>query len=79
MPKDKSMCQGCVNNFYNHSRRNGCWSFRKAKVVARMRVGIWQPPPYKWHPEKCLTCFLPNHQIMIDKDDPRVVEATGDE
>ena len=35
MPKSKSMCSGCYNNFYNLNREGGCWSFAKAKIVKR--------------------------------------------
>lgn len=47
--KDKSKCLGCENNFYNGHNPYGidtCWSLKSAKTVKRIRVGVWQPPPY---------------------------------
>ncbi len=70
--KTKELCNGCYNDSYNFSQPNGCFSFKNAKVVKRMRVGVWQNPPYHWQPQTCLTCFRPENGVMIDKDDCRV-------
>jgi hypothetical protein len=72
--KSKSMCGGCHDDFYNHSVSGGCWCFENAKVVTRMRVGVWQNPPYKWAPQEVLSCYNPDGARMIGKSDPRVVE-----
>lgn len=74
MPKKtKELCRGCYQDYYNHNRDGGCWSFKTAKVVQRMRVGTWQNPPYPWRPEACLTCYNAQGSSMIDRDDCRVV------
>jgi hypothetical protein len=41
MIKDK-YCIGCHDNYYNP----GCWSKKTGKVVWRIRVGMWESPPY---------------------------------
>lgn len=63
---DKKHCQGCRNHFYNGNNGLGvkeCWSFKEAKLVWRIPVGMWENPPYKnkkkqkvpecWHGEGC--------------------------
>lgn len=72
--KSKAMCCGCSDDFYNHSESKGCWMFEDAKIVERIKVGVWQNPPYVWNPQKCLSCFAPDGFRMIDKSDPRVVD-----
>lgn len=74
MAKDKTMCSGCHDDFYNRNRDEGCWMFGNAKVVERMSVGTWQNPPYVWTPRKVLSCFHAQGSSMIKKDDPRVVK-----
>jgi hypothetical protein len=72
MPKTKSMCCGCRDNYYNLNR-GGCWSFANAKIVKRVRVGIWEPPPYsKDRAEKCLSCYRPEGYAMLEVTDCRV-------
>ena len=44
---NKQHCSGCHDNFYNHSQKDGCWSFKEAKLVWRIPVGMWENPPYK--------------------------------
>jgi hypothetical protein len=34
--KDKAMCRGCRNDFYNETVPTGCWSFAKALVVDKV-------------------------------------------
>lgn len=71
--KTKQMCQGCRDDYYNHHRDEGCWTFKRAKVVKRIRVGIWEPPPYdKGRAEACLSCFSPDGDAMLQLDDCRV-------
>jgi hypothetical protein len=74
MTKNKSMCRGCHNDFYNHRAEGGCWNFDSATVVVRMRVGVWQTPPYHWTPEECLSCYTPDGERMIGRSDSRVVD-----
>ena len=72
--KSKSMCVGCREDYYNHNASGGCWCFENAKVVVRMRVGVWQNPPYQWNPQNVLSCFSPDGARMIERCDPRVVD-----
>ena len=43
-------CAGCADNFYNGNNGLGvqrCWSFdAKKKLVKRVRIGLWENPPY---------------------------------
>jgi hypothetical protein len=39
-------CAGCHDDFYNHNQFKGCWNREKGKMVERIPVGMWQPPPY---------------------------------
>lgn len=75
MAKSRAMCSGCRNNFYNGNNDIGvkeCWSFKSAKVVTRMRVGTWQPPPYIWNPQKVLSCYHESGASFIERSDSRV-------
>ena len=73
MTKDKTMCGGCYNDFYNHSQEYGCWSFKSAKIVTRIRVGLMEEPPYsKSRAKKYLSCYHPQRDCMINVTDPRV-------
>ena len=74
MSKAKVLCQGCRNDFYNHNREGGCWSFEKAKVVQRTRVGYFQEPPYTWNPVTTLSCYHEPGIALISKDDCRLKE-----
>jgi hypothetical protein len=74
MAKSKSMCCGCYNNFYNSSEKDGCWSFKNAKIVTKVEVGTWQPPPYTWIPTKILSCYHRQGSSFLSKDDCRVVK-----
>ena len=72
--KSKAMCCGCRDHFYNVNRVEGCWSFKNAKVVKRVRVGTWEPPPYsKDRAEPCLSCYRPEGYSMLELTDSRVV------
>ena len=71
--KTKAMCRGCRDDYYNRNREGGCWMFGNARVVTRVRVGTWEPPPY--HPnraQKCLSCYNPDGYSMLKLDDCRV-------
>jgi len=74
MAKDKTMCSGCHDDYYNRTQDGGCWMFAAAKVVERMSVGTWQNPPYIWTPRKVLSCRTVQGSSLIKKDDPRVVK-----
>lgn len=77
--KTKSLCSGCRDDYYNQNQEGGCWSFAGAKIVERLRVGIWQPPPYEWWPETCLSCFRPDGFVMLERDDARVIDPVKTE
>jgi hypothetical protein len=69
------LCQGCRDDYYNrpgNSTRGECWCLSGAKPVERMRVGIWQNPPYRWSPETTLSCHHPEGSVWIEKNDCRV-------
>ena len=42
--KDKSLCGGCRNDFYNGQGAKECWSYKGAKVCARWRLDWWTAP-----------------------------------
>lgn len=51
-------CIGCEQNFYNGNNSIGvlgCWSLESAKLVKRVRVGMWERPPY--NPERTIEVF----------------------
>jgi len=40
-------CAGCEDDFYNGKNPYGikeCWSFKKAELVVRYRIGTWTQP-----------------------------------
>lgn len=48
--KDKSMCIGCRQNYYNGNNDRGiteCWNYKTAKAVKRFRIGWWTTPTSK--------------------------------
>jgi hypothetical protein len=44
--KSKSLCLGCRSDFYNKTPETDgeCWSYEKAQVVTRYRIGWWVEP-----------------------------------
>ena len=74
MTKCKAMCSGCRDDFYNHNREGGCWSYATARVVKRVSVGTWEPPPYRRKPQETLSCHHPDGRHWLDRSDVRVVE-----
>ena len=45
--KNKALCLGCRDNFYNGNNPIGvqeCWLYKNAKVVRRFRLGWWTRP-----------------------------------
>ena len=80
MAKEKKMCVGCRQNFYNGNNSYGikeCWSFKSAKVVTRVSVGTWQAPPYEWRPQKTFDCHSPEGRHWLKRDDCRVVVSSA--
>ena len=46
MKKDKALCIGCSEDYYNHddhSTTKECWCFKTAEVKARYCIGWWTP------------------------------------
>ena len=79
MKKTKLMCSGCRDDFYNHNRDGGCWSFARAKIRKRMIVGTWENPPYNENRlESKLSCYAPEGQSIIEAGDCRIVAAAGE-
>lgn len=76
---NKERCEGCKNNYYNkpgNSTAGECWMLKSATVVERVRVGIWQEPPYADKPQKTLSCHRPdNGTTWLTRDDCRVVKT----
>ena len=73
MAKSKEMCVGCRNDYYNHNRDEGCWMFEKARIVKRVRVGTWEPPPYsKKRAAKYLSCYHCQGSAFLDMNDCRL-------
>lgn len=70
--KSKSMCAGCRDNYYNQNVKGGCWCFADAKVVTKVQVGTWQPPPYERLPIKVLSCYHATGYSFLSLDDCRI-------
>ncbi len=74
--KKKRFCSSCRNNFYNGNNPSGvkeCWSLPKSRIVSRVCVGIWEPPPYYKKPQKTLDCHhFESVSTWILPTDPRV-------
>lgn len=64
-------CHDCYNNFYNQGSKE-CWHLKNAKIVTRIKVGVWQNPPYENRPVTTLNCNIPDGFRYISTDDERV-------
>ncbi len=64
MKKNKSMCDGCCNDIYNHPPKVG-QNFKSAKVVSRKKVSINQVPPWNQKPIKVLDCRRESGYCLI--------------
>lgn len=75
MSKSKSMCSGCYNDFYNQNCEGGCRNFGGAKVVKRVKVGTFEPPPYaKSRARDFLSCYTCIGYSFLSLSDNRVVK-----
>lgn len=73
MEKTKQMCKGCYNDMYNYSPFGGCWYFESAKIVKKVEVGTWEPPPYNRNRAKeVLNCYNRQGSSFLPLDDCRV-------
>ena len=70
--KDKTMCRGCRDDYYNQNRDKGCWLFASAEIIERTAVGTWDNPPYKWNPRKYLSCYHRSGEHLLKRDDVRM-------
>lgn len=43
---DRSLCLGCINDFYNTDLED-CWRLEDAELVERILVGAFERPPYR--------------------------------
>lgn len=67
-----SMCGGCRNDFYNGHNDIGvqqCWHFKTAAVEKRIKVGVWQNPPYSAkNAQWTLSCHMPEGFVQVKPD-----------
>lgn len=76
MAKNKQMCRGCRDDYYNQRTDGGCWCFDNARIVKRVRVGIWESPPYAAdRAQEYLSCFNADGDVMLSVNDVRVKPA----
>ena len=67
MKKTKQCCSGCRNNFYNVNEKDGCWSFKSARVVKRMLIPNDMLPPYIDMPiNPTLSCYRQPGYATVD-------------
>ena len=73
---DKKHCIGCRNDFYNGKNPHGveeCWHLKDAKLVWRIPIGNYEPPPYrnkkKVRKPHCFHESGPNRTHYVDPDD----------
>lgn len=55
---EKTMCEGCRDNYYNQVEPNGCWFFKNAKVVDKVgyaHINVTGGPDTKM--VKTLSCW----------------------
>lgn len=67
----KAHCEGCENNFYNGNNPYGvkeCWSFKSAKLVERIRIGVWQNPPYSKNTVLVPACKHEKGKCLVKPD-----------
>ena len=77
---DIKYCRGCHDNYYNSQSTSGssdglCWCRSTGKIVWRIRVGMWESPPYKnKKQERVADCW---HGIGNQRDIMVKPEAIG--
>lgn len=72
---NKTACNGCDNDFYNHGgvdgNTNKCWSFDSAKQIRVVELHVDDRPPYKKHKLKTVwkpTCYRKKRFVYCSKD-----------
>lgn len=71
MKKDKSMCSGCVDNFYNGNNPYDiaeCWSFKSAEVCKKKFVPLDMRPPWKMKSQQTLSCYRKKGYVKVDPE-----------
>jgi hypothetical protein len=70
--KTIAMCAGCSDDFYNGNNAYGikrCWTFTKATVEKRIKVGVWERPPYRAdRAQYTLSCHKPKGYVQVKPD-----------
>lgn len=67
----KADCSGCRDDFYNHgnhSTTSECWMFKDAQMVDRIRIGIWQNPPYPLGTVRVPSCKHEQGNCLIKRE-----------
>lgn len=71
-------CTGCRNNFYNGHNPMGvseCWHLKDAKMVKRIRIGVWQNPPYNTKRKvKVFNCRTEDGNVLVK---PEALASNG--
>ncbi len=67
----KQNCECCRNDFYNGNNGLGvkeCFSFKNAKIVWRILIGVWENPPYKKKMIRVPNCYHKDGSVYIEKE-----------
>ena len=62
------LCVGCEQDFYNDKNPMGvkrCWHLATAKLVRRVRVGLWQRPPWNQEPVRVFHCRHERGNVLM--------------
>lgn len=71
MPKNKEMCFGCRDNFYNDNNNlgvEGCFNFPTAIIKLRKKVHRDHVPPWDHKPAEMLSCYHADGFIVVEGD-----------
>lgn len=74
---DVKNCIGCEDNFYNGHNPYGiqkCWMLDKARLVPKIAIGTWDPPPYSQAPVPTPSCYHKNGMVFII---PEALDSKG--
>lgn len=70
MVKDlRSMCSGCVDDFYNDKNPYGvkeCWCLKTAEVCQKKFIPLDMVPPWNVKPVKTLSCYKKKGYVKVD-------------
>ncbi len=71
---NKSDCNGCSDNFYNHRSTPGfdgeteCWALASAVLMKRKCVPVGQPPPWEQESRMFPSCYRRKGYVYINDD-----------